>query len=151
MGLSGAGVVFDRRTASIIARTIRDNGAVVNRRPRRTYAFGGGGGGGNPFGYCVVRSYTDLSPWTLQVQRVVPIDRALGTWDVVGDIFTAFTHVIRSRYYQPFVWNGNVATIHEGHILPTFNEGGNIVVFQHAKMALVAQPTIRPITDCQVF
>lgn len=112
---------------------------------------GGGGGGGNPFGYCVVRSYTDLSPWTLQIQKVVPVDRALGTWDVVGDIFTGYTHVIRSRYYQPFVWNGNVTSIHEGHILPTFNEGGNIVVLQHTKMALVAQPTIRPITDCQVF
>lgn len=112
---------------------------------------GGGGGGGNPFGYAVVRSIPSGTGWIVRGQHVVPVDRALGTWDILPDLVDFYTDVIRPRYYQPFVWDGTPAGIREGNILPTRREGSVWVITQHLKHALLAQPVISPITHCQVI
>lgn len=137
-----------------IMRLVRGHGGVYSdprRLHRKTYSFGGGGGGGPGFGYAVVREIDTAFPWVLDASVAVPVDRAAGEWEISDDVVQMFTDNVESRYYLPFVWNGNANTFHPGFLLKTRAEAGGTVIEQGLRLPYLSTQPANPPTQCQII
>lgn len=152
MPREGRAYALDGSLVRQIKKLLDESGGLVNRstgRKRKTYSFGSGSTAG--FGYAVVREIDPAFPWELEASIATPIDRAAGDWEIADETVTMFTDNVESRYYGPFVWNGDAQSFHVKFLLKTRIEPTGVVIEQGLRLPyLVTQPA-NPPSQCQII
>lgn len=122
----------------------------LHRMHRKTYSFGGTGGTAG-FGYAVIRSIDPDFPWTVTASVATPVDRAAGEWSIAEETVDMFTDNVDSRYYRPFIWNGQPTSFHAKFLLKTRIEPDGIIIQQGIRLPYLATQPANPPSQCQIL
>lgn len=149
----GRAYALDEGLLTKLVAMLRESGGMYNRgqlRKRTKYSFGSTGGTAG-FGYAVIRSIDPDFPWTVTASVATPVDRAAGEWSIAEETVDMFTDNVDSRYYRPFIWNGQPTSFHAKFLLKTRIEPDGIIIQQGIRLPYLATQPANPPSQCQIL